>query len=460
MLVVADTSRFYVVYNIRRSLNRLVAGFKPSRRESGLSVEEEGVEMASDAIRKLLADQERLRKLTNPLGDLERFVNPAGSLASQVAAVTPSLRLFEHEAVQQKILASIYGSSSFARIHEDMEKRRKMLEGPIAEARRIGLFDPQSDLQKSISTAAKAQSAYQSAFRLPKQTELSRLVEQATQASSVASALISQLNKTDSLHAAMQRMTYPWLNKTDPSHSVTSFARLVALGQGLARPRPFASGLTDRLRLDLGDWRDPISVADQTLINPVQRTELYLEQGFDPTLTDFPVPAFHEGAILGGLEPSADDGGDTSDQSEDVEFIRAERAFAQLRRFEVAVRNFIVAVMESTFGEHWMKRQLPKDMRDKWVDKRQKEIDAGRLPRPLIEYADFSDYKMIIERGDNWKGAFKSVFNRPEDIRESFQRLNPVRIATMHSRIVTLDDELLLMVETRRVLKAIQAQSE
>ena len=66
---------------------------------------------------------------------------------------------------------------------------------------------------------------------------------------------------------------------------------------------------------------------------------------------------------------------------------------------------------------------------------------------------------MIIEQGDNWKGAFKSVFRRPEDVRESFQRLYPVRIVTMHSRIVTLEDELLLMVETSRVLKAIRTRS-
>jgi hypothetical protein len=42
-----------------------------------------------------------------------------------------------------------------------------------------------------------------------------------------------------------------------------------------------------------------------------------------------------------------------------------------------------------------------------------------------------------------------------EDIRESFYRLSPIRIVAMHSRIVTLDDELLLKVESRRVLKAI-----
>ena len=38
---------------------------------------------------------------------------------------------------------------------------------------------------------------------------------------------------------------------------------------------------------------------------------------------------------------------------------------------------------------------------------------------------------------------------------ESFQRLFPVRIATMHARLINWDDELLLLVETKRVLRAI-----
>ena len=98
-------------------------------------------------------------------------------------------------------------------------------------------------------------------------------------------------------------------------------------------------------------------------------------------------------------------------------------------------------------------------MREKWEEKRQADIITGNSGQALIEYADFSDYRMIIERADNWRGVFKHVFQRPEDIRESLQRLNPVRIATMHSRTVTMEDELLLMVEIKRVLKAINSRS-
>ena len=48
---------------------------------------------------------------------------------------------------------------------------------------------------------------------------------------------------------------------------------------------------------------------------------------------------------------------------------------------------------------------------------------------------------------------------RPESVRESFQRLYPVRIDTMHSRPVTHDDVLLLYVEARRLMNMIGGAS-
>ncbi len=58
-------------------------------------------------------------------------------------------------------------------------------------------------------------------------------------------------------------------------------------------------------------------------------------------------------------------------------------------------------------------------------------------------------------RTDNWELVFKDVFRRPESVRESLQRLYPIRLCTMHARLITLDDELLLHVEVKRILKTI-----
>jgi hypothetical protein len=91
-----------------------------------------------------------------------------------------------------------------------------------------------------------------------------------------------------------------------------------------------------------------------------------------------------------------------------------------------------------------------------WIRKSDTAVSRGETESPLIDYADFTDYKAIIERGDNWHDLFHHVFGRQEDVRESFQRLFPVRICTMHARTVTLEDELFLVAETTRLLRAMK----
>lgn len=74
---------------------------------------------------------------------------------------------------------------------------------------------------------------------------------------------------------------------------------------------------------------------------------------------------------------------------------------------------------------------------------------------PLIAYADFTDYLRVICKQDNWKRVFGTTFGSIESVRESLQRLHPIRICTMHGRPITQDDQLLLYVEVKRLIKAI-----
>ncbi len=89
--------------------------------------------MTSDVFRKLIQDQERLRKLTNPLGDLGKLVNPVGGTLANLTAESGAVKAIRQQTAQQKMLADIYGSSSFSRVFEDAEKHRKMLEGPLVD---------------------------------------------------------------------------------------------------------------------------------------------------------------------------------------------------------------------------------------------------------------------------------------------------------------------------------------
>jgi hypothetical protein len=109
--------------------------------------------------------------------------------------------------------------------------------------------------------------------------------------------------------------------------------------------------------------------------------------------------------------------------------------------------------MTQAFGANWPRHRLPNGMYDQWLEKKRKAEQANGTDRPLVAYADFTDYALLICRSDNWREVFPMFFGRPESVRESFQRLYPIRLDTMHARPITQDDELLLYVETRRLVK-------
>ena len=111
--------------------------------------------------------------------------------------------------------------------------------------------------------------------------------------------------------------------------------------------------------------------------------------------------------------------------------------------------------MRAAFGDNWIKHQVPGDIRKAWREKQDTAREHGDEPRPLIEYADFTDYEIIIVRNDNWNSVFRGAFRNKDSVRESMRRLYPIRLSTMHSRLISQDDELYLLAEVKRILKAI-----
>lgn len=146
------------------------------------------------------------------------------------------------------------------------------------------------------------------------------------------------------------------------------------------------------------------------------------------------------------------------EDEEESGFARTNSAHDRLQRLETHMHQFIHKKMSEAFGEDWIKHRAPDEIRKAWLEKKQKARNNGEREFPLIAYADFTDYVQIITRNDNWKEVFKPVFRRKESVQESFQRLYPIRICTMHARIITQDDELYLYVEMKRLLNAIGIQ--
>ena len=408
----------------------------------------------SDEFRRLWEQQEAWRKLADPLGDLRRHIDPLGDMYKQLGLGSATMDFIRQEEERRKVLSGIGDVGGIVKMAAEAERHRKLVEGPIEEARRLGLLDPTSDLRQSITATMQAREAYDRLFRLAEVDEIGKLARDAMATTALARSVFESQDK---LKAAMGEVVSPWLRIESATASARAFADVVAIGRGIDARRPFGAEFAEALRPTLGDWRDLATPPVEPLIDPLLRSGFYYERGFNPTLADFTPPAFDESLRIAGLRE--DEAGETDEVESDDGFARARFAFDQLQRFEITLRRFIDRVMRDAFGDDWTRRQLPAGMLDAWVDKRDKAVRGGQPERPLIDYADFADYRPIIERRDNWATVFKPVFGRADDIRESFQRLFPVRIATMHARMVTQDDELLLLIETKRVLKAIRARS-
>lgn len=374
------------------------------------------------------------------------------AITSMQRAVAEAMRPFEHSRLEGAI-------ESFTRQQDAMRELLKPMED-IARVQRL-LAD--SPLLRELNRTQELVAAFESQYRLPALADISGIAAE-FEASSVSTALASfMVEDTSMLQRAMEQMATPWLHVQEAMRSVTAFAELLGMGRALESLGGFDKELSVALRTGLGDWRDPISWQPEVLLDLDRRADFYAGQGFNHDLTALPAPAFAQTLKIAGLRrerptlvalygppvPLSDNEADEND------FDRAKAAYDWLHRLETQLRRFIDRCMREAFGSDWPRHRLPNGMHDQWQEKKRKASDAGSAERPLIAYADFTDYAVIICRVDNWRAVFQPFFRRPENVRESFQRLHPIRVDTMHSRPIAQDDELLLYVEARRLMKII-----
>jgi hypothetical protein len=361
------------------------------------------------------------------------------------------MRSFERSGVREAI-------ESFTRQQDAMQDLLKPMED-IARAQTLFANSP---LLCELNQTHELVAAFQSQYRLPALADIGTIAAE-FKTSSVSKALASFVEDTSMLQRAMEQMATPWLHVQEAIRSVTAFAELQGIGRALVSFGGFEKELTVALRTGLGDWRDPIAWKSEVLLDLERRADFYADLGFNHDLTALPAPAFAESLDISGLRlerptlvalygqpvPHSDDVVDEDDLD------RASNAYEWLHRLETQLRRFIDRRMTDAFGLDWPRHRLPNGMHDQWQDKKRKASEAASADRPVIAYADFTDYPLIICRGDNWREIFQPFFRRPENVRESFQRLHPIRLDTMHSRPITQDDELLLYVEARRLMKII-----
>lgn len=382
----------------------------------------------------------------------KKFLETQESLGRQLKHVQTTIKALETNSSLRKLIEEA---------NRDRELMRTVL-GPLEELRRTGLLAEASQLTAASRQARDLMAQVQSSFRLPEIAEAKKLLRE-SEASGLAKSLERYRTQTAEIRRAMEAMRTPWLDTQNQLRSITGFAELQGIGHALRAMPPFDVRVTRALRLDLGDWQTKIiNWPSEIFTDPVARTAFYSERGLNPALTAFPTEAFEQSLRIAGLTGTPPPliqaysaAPDAEREEDEVAFERTNAAHEDLIRFETQIRKFIDDRMKAAFGDSWIKRRVPGEIRKSWLDKQQKARDNGEAEWPLIAYADFADYVPIITRKDNWEKVFKPFFRRQIFVQEAFQRLYPIRICTMHARLITQDDELYLHVETKRILSAI-----
>lgn len=419
---------------------------------------------ASAAIEKNLKRDQDLMRAIDPLKNMRVYLN------DNSASVTSAM----HFKREQDMLRAAASSFQNVQNYPDQGATSVMLAkaiycneylirdaalGRVHSATMSAVIAAELDKQQQVTRDLRIN--HEAMFRLPQAFEATRLLD-SYQVGAVAA--FAQVHATDSFNRqrALDAISTPWLNRKEAARSVSGILELQGIGKALRAINGFDLELTAALRLDLGDWRDKITFPESVFIDPVARTDFYVTRGFNTALTDFPEPAFHRNLEVAGLDGETLDIDffgqviePSTDPEEEVGLQRTNKCHDRLQRFERQLRQFINDAMTAQYGSDWPRKRLDPKLYENWEFKKRRAESSGVI-LTFIEVADFTDYETIICKKDHWREVFETRFKKKESVRESLQRLQPIRLAAMHARIVTKEDELYLIAEVVRLFSAIK----
>ena len=390
---------------------------------------------------------------------------PYDTLSRALTTYETLRRQFEPLSAQIEALQS---NAGIHRLIEEADRTRTLMRaalGPVEDLRRSlhrnsELLDAATELREFRRAGVELEKQ----FLLPELPDTQELLK-ALEMDGTARALAAHSDHVSRLRQAIEAMTTPWLDSQNQLRSLSGLLGLQHIGHELHLKPVFDVESAGRLRDYLGDWRARIDWPSAIFTDAVERSGFYLERGLDLDLTFYPAIAFNQAITNAGVKRSpptyirAYADADDRRVEQEAGFERTNAAHDRLQRFESHLRAFIDRRMTAIIGENWIKHRVHSDMRRQWKAKQAKALDGGDSKQPLIAYADFTDYVPLIVRRDNWDQVFASVFRRKSLVQESFQRLYPIRVCTMHARIITQDDELYLHAETTRLLSAMDIEA-
>ena len=333
----------------------------------------------------------------------------------------------------------------------------KQNESFVQTVTNIGLISSSYQLQyaaiaqQQAAIARRVNSALQpTALKIASVTaELARAVEPYREALASVSAWEATLT------ARMTALKNPWALRDQFDHSMMGFARLSRLSDAVHTSRPYSEPVRELVANELGVGVE----ADLYDTTPIECGENAVKAGFNPELIAFPTAVYSEVVPAAGFKfrftpapvPQAV-------ESPDPDAVFDPRHGAMLVELEQRLRQIVEQRLRDLVGPNWFKHRVSEEVRKKCSVRQEQERQADRPVFTPIQYADFMDLAHIIGRADNWRQAFKPIFQNREDFLVSLHRIHPVRRAIAHSRPLGKYDVLILVSEATRIFKALKIQ--
>lgn len=249
--------------------------------------------------------------------------------------------------------------------------------------------------------------------------------------------------RLERLKEQMLGIRRPWVDADAPRVSVTAFVEASALTEAISTLPAGSRAVVEAVRTELGDLRGSEVVPEEVSDDPVLRAAYRLDAGSDPALGAL-TPAVMARLLSGQPGLSRIERAVDQDQLHAI-------LHGQMRRLELKLRRFIDERMRVAVGSKWIKQRVSPEIQERWHDRREVDRGGGRPAGPLIEYAGFEDYRLIIERRDNWDEAFRAVFGTKPPVLEALRRLSLIRNPIAHFRTITVDDLIDFAAERRRL---------
>ena len=375
-----------------------------------------------------------------------RALERNGLAASEVVRLAALGGESRHTALEMARLRALGGESRLAASQMGLYDTGELIR--YHEERRI-FIDRIKNSDSLLGHIREEQYALASSRR-PTIEETLRLSKIATKEFNAGLGSVASIRQEE-LRSLAERISTPWVDKFNALSSFKGAALLLSIGNVLR-----------------GELFDPALL--QNMLSGSQAHESFFrDHGFDPRPTAIPEPAFTELLDETGIShpdlfppipPPPEEPEAKESENDDLawQMVRQRNldAYDILFSLETRLREYLHGAMTDHYGPKWEKQEVSNKLYQEWETKRATAIEKGGEERPLLWYADFTDYIDIICQRNNWRDIFKAVFRNEVEIRASFQWLHPIRNSIMHIRgDLTKMQFLRLTVESHVILKAI-----